>query len=79
MDKKLNSFYKLVEAETPINMAVEPQESFESVNKALKDAYEVALKHPLPGKATCVRDGSKHRKTYVLVIVDNKEQKLRSK
>ena len=50
MDEKLNSFHKLLKAEVPINITSELKESFDSVNKALTDDCELALKQPISGK-----------------------------
>ena len=50
MAEKLNPFYKLLKAEVPINITSELRETFDSVNKALSDACQLALKQPFPGK-----------------------------
>ena len=50
MAEKLNPFYKLLKAEFPINIASELKETFDSVNKALGDACQLARKQPIPGK-----------------------------
>ena len=50
MTEKLNTFYKLLKAEVPISIASELKETFDSLNKALGDACELALKQPVPGK-----------------------------
>ena len=42
--EKLNSLYKLLKTEVPINITSELKETFDSVNKALSDACELALK-----------------------------------
>ena len=44
MAEKLNPFYKLLKAEVPINITSELKETFNSVNKALSDACQLALK-----------------------------------
>ena len=44
MAEKLNSFYKFLKAEFPINIISELKETFDSVNKALSDACQLALK-----------------------------------
>ena len=44
MAEKLNSIYKLLKAEVPINITWEMKETFDSVNKALIDACELAPK-----------------------------------
>ena len=50
MAEKLNPFYKLLKAEVPINITSELKETVDSVNKALSDACQLALKQPIPGK-----------------------------
>ena len=50
MVEKLNPLYKLLKAEVPINITSELKETFDSVNKVLSDACELALKQPIPGK-----------------------------
>ena len=50
MAEKLNPFYKLLKTEVPINITSELKETFDSVNKALSDACELAMKQPIPGK-----------------------------
>ena len=49
MAEKLNPFYKLLKTEVPINITSELKETFDSVNKALSDDCELALKQPIPG------------------------------
>ena len=50
MAEKSNPFYKLLKTEVPIIITSELKETFDSVNKALSDACELALKQPIPGK-----------------------------
>ena len=50
MAEKLHPFYKLPKTEVPINITSELKETFDSVNKDLSDACELALKQPNPGK-----------------------------
>ena len=50
MAEKLNPFYKLLKTEVPFNFTSELKETFDSVNKALSDACQLALKKPIPGK-----------------------------
>ena len=50
MAEKLNTFYKLLETEVSINITSEMKETFDSVKKALRDACELVLKRPIPGK-----------------------------
>ena len=50
MTENLNPIFSLLEAETPINITSELKETSDSVNKALSDACELALKQLLSGK-----------------------------
>ena len=50
MAEKLNPFYKLLKPEFPINITSELKETFDSINKALSDACQLALKEPISGK-----------------------------
>ena len=50
MAKKLNPFYKLFKTEVPIKITSELKETFDAVNKALRDACQLALEQPIPGK-----------------------------
>ena len=76
----LNSFYKLLKAEVPINITSELKETFDSVNKALSDACKLALKQPIPGKLlVLMTDASFRSAGYALMIEDNPDQKIQSK
>ena len=80
MAEKLNPFYKLLKAEVPINVTSELKETFDSVNKALSDACELALKKPIPGKQlVLMTDASLRSAGYALMIEDNPDQKIQSK
>ena len=80
MTEKLNPFYKLLKAETPINITSEMKETFDSVNKALSDACQLALKQPIPGKQlVLMTDASFRSAGYALMIEDNPDQKIQSK
>ena len=69
MAEKLNSFYKLLKAEVPINIISELKETFDSVNKALSDACELALIQPIPGKQlVLMTDASFRSAGYALMI-----------
>ena len=61
MAEKLDPFYKLLKAEVPINITSELKETFDSVNKALTDACQLALKQPIP-KTTSPNDRCKLQK-----------------
>ena len=80
MAEKLNPFFKLLKAEVPINIAPELKETFDSVNKALSDACQLALKQPLPGKQLVIMtDASFRSAEHVLMIEDNLDQKIQSR
>ena len=80
MAEKLNPFYKLLKTEVPINITSELKETFDSVNKVLSDAFELALKQPIPGKhLVLMTDNSFRSAGYALMIEDNPDQKIQSK
>ena len=80
MSENLSPFYNLLKTEVPINITSELKETFDSVNKALSDACEWALKQPIPGKQLILMtDGSFRSAGYALMIEDNPEQKIQSK
>ena len=74
--EKLNPFYKLLKTEVPINITSELKETFDSVNKALSDACELASKHFLPGKQLVLMTEASFKSAgYALMIEDNPDQK----
>ena len=79
MAEKFNSIYKLLKTEVPINITSELKETFDSVNKALKDDCQLAFKQPITGKQlvlmtdTCFRSAG-----YALMIEDNPDQKIQN-
>ena len=80
MAELLNPFYKLLKAEVPINITSELKETFDSVNKALSDACQLALKQPIPGKQlVLMTDASLRSAGYAHMIEDNPDQKIQSK
>ena len=80
MAEKLNPLYKLLEAEVPINITSELKETFDSVNKALSDACELALKQPIPGKQlVLMSDASFGSAGYAVMFEDSPDQKIPSK
>ena len=80
MAEKLNPFYKLLKTESAINITSELKETFDSVNKALSDACELAWKQPIPGKQlVLMTDASFRSAGYALMIEDNPNQKIQSK
>ena len=80
MVEKLNPFYKIFEAEVPINITSELKDTFDSVNKALSDACELALKQAIPGKQLLLKTNASFRSLgYALMTEDNPNQKIQSK
>ena len=80
MAEKLNPFYKLLKGELPINITSELKETFDSVNKALSDACQLALKQPISGKhLVLMTDASFRSAGYAFMIEDNPDQKIQSK
>ena len=78
--EKLNPFYKLPKTEVPINITSELNETFDSVNKALSDACELALKQRNPEKQlVLMTDASFRSAGFALMIEDNPDQKIQSK
>ena len=77
MAEKLNPFYKLLKTEVPINITSDLKETFDSVNTALSNASELALKQPIPGKQlVLMTDASFRSAGYALMIEDNPDQKI---
>ena len=80
MAEKLNPLYKLLKAEVPINITSELKDTFDSVNKALSDACELALKQPIPrNQLVLITDASFKGAGYALMINDNPDQNNQSK
>ena len=80
MAEKLNPFYKLLKSEVPINITSELKEKFDTVNEALNDACQLALKQTIPGKQlVLMRDASFRSTGSALMIEDNPDQKIQSK
>ena len=80
MAEKHNPFYNLLKTELPINITSELKETFDSVNKALSDACELALKQPIPGKQlVLMTDASFRSAGYALMIENRPDQKIQSK
>ena len=80
MAEKLNRFYKLLKTEVPINITSEMKETFDSVNKALSDACELALKQTIPGKQlVLMTDASFRSAGYALMVEDNPDPKIQPK
>ena len=64
----------------PINITSKSSEIFDSVNKTLKDACQLALKQPIPAKQLLLMTDASFRSAgYALMIEDNPDQKTQSK
>ena len=75
MAEKFNPFYKLLKAEVPISITSDLKETFDSVNKALSDACQLALKQAIPGKQlVLMTDASFRGAGYALMVEDNPDQ-----
>ena len=80
MAEKLKPFYKLPKTEVAINITSELKETSDSVNKALSDACQLALKQPITGKQHVLMTDASFRSTgYALRIENNPDQKIQSK
>ena len=80
MVEQLNPFYKFLKAEVPINMTSKLKETFGSVNKALSDACQLALKQPIPGKQIVLKTDANFRSAgYALMVEENPDKKIQSK
>ena len=80
MAEKLHPFYKLLKTEVPINITSELKDTFDSVNKDLSDAFELALKQPIPGKQlVLMMDAGFRSAGYAIMIEDNPNQNIQSK
>ena len=80
MAEQLNPFYKLLKAEVPMHITSELKDTFDSLNKALRDACELSLKQPIPGRQfVLMTDASFRSAGYALMIEDNPDQKVPSK
>ena len=80
MAEKLNPFNKLLKTEITINITSELKETFNSVNKTLSDACELALKESITEKQlVLMTDASFRSAGYALMIEDNPDQKILSK
>ena len=80
MAEKLNPFYKLLKAEVQMRITSELKETFDSVNKALSDVCELALKQPNPGRQIVLMTDARFRSAgYALIIEDNRDQRIQSK
>ena len=78
--EKLNPFSRTLKIEVPNNITSELKETFDSVNKAVSDACELALNQTNPGKQLNLLTDSSFRSTdYALMSEDNPNQKNQSK
>ena len=75
-----NPFYKLLKTEVPINDTSQLKQSFDSVNKTLCDACQLALKRPFPGKQLVLKTDASFRSAgYAPMIENHPDQKIQSK
>ena len=73
-------FYKLLKTEVPIKLTSDLKETFDSIKKVLSDAYQLALKQPVPEKQlVLMTDASFGSAGYALMIEDNLDHKIHSK
>ena len=80
MGEKLNLLYRLLKAEVQMNITSELQEIFDSVNKALNDSCQLALKQPLPGIQLVLMTDAIFRSTgFALKTEGNPHQKIQSR
>ena len=80
MAEKLNPFKKLLKTGVSINITLELKEKFDSVNEALSDACDLALKQPIPGKQlVLMTDASFRTAGYDLMTKNTPDQKKESK
>ena len=78
--EKLNPFKKLHRTEVPINITSELKQTFNSVNNALSDACELALKQFIPGNQLILLTDARFKSAgFALMIEDNPDQKIQSK
>ena len=76
MVEKFNQFYKLLKTEVTNNITSELMETYYSVDKALSDVCELALKQPVPENYLVFMTEAAG---YALVSEDNPNQKIQSK
>ena len=80
MVKKNSRLYKLLKAEVPINTTSEVKDTFDSVNKALSDAFELASKQPIQGNQHfSMTDASFKSAGYAQMIEDKPDQIIPSR
>ena len=80
MAGKPNPFYKMFKTEVPINITSELKETFDSVNKTLSDAWQIAMKQTILGKQLVfMTDASFRSARYSLMIEDNPDQNRKRK
>ena len=70
----------MLKTEVPINITSELKETFDSVNRGLSDACQLALKQPIPRKQlVLMKDVSFRSAGYARMIENNPDQKIQSK
>ena len=79
MAEKFNPLYKLLKAETPISITSELNETFDSLNEAISDASELALKRRLPWNKIVPVIYARFKSAGLDLIEDKPEQKVQPK
>ena len=80
MAEKLNLFDKFLKVEVPINITSELRETFDTVNDALNEASQLALKQPIPRKQLVLMTYASFKSArYALTIEDKPDQKKQPK
>ena len=79
MAEKFNPFYKLLKTEVPITITSQWKETLDSLDKALGDACQIALKQPIPRKEFVLMTESSFRSAgYALMVEENPDEKIES-
>ena len=77
--EELNPFYRFLKSEFPNNNTSDLKETFDSLNKALSESFEVALKQPNPRKQLILgTDASFNAAGYALTIEGNSDRNIHS-
>ena len=79
MAEKLNPYHKLLGTEVPINITSELKETFDSVNKALGDACELAFIQQIPGNQLLLKIELSLSAGCALMIENNPDRRTQSK
>ena len=78
--RRFQAILQASKSRNPINITSELKKTFDSVNKALHDACQLAMKRPLSGKQFVLRTyASFESDGYAVMMKDNPEEKIRSR